>query len=1075
MAANAEDAFQAEVTALARRIAELGAGEKAGVFRMSWWSERMLSFAMSHPSFKTQLFRFVDVFPATTGDADVLRHIDEYFDGADVPRLLDVGVDVADHMPGGSRLSASIARRQIRRMAQQFIVGTSPADAVHGLADLWRRGSVFTVDLLGEKTVTEAEADRYAARVAELLSTLTRATAGWPPDDHLEFDDRGPLPRVNVSIKPTALASLYSPLSAEDGIAQARSRLTPLLQQAATAPAFVWFDMEHYDVKNLTLRLFRECAEAFPAVDVGVVVQAYLRDSWTDLHELVEWARGLDGSGRRIGVRLVKGAYWDSETITAKAEGWPVPVFGDKDETDANFERCARFMHESGDVVRAAFGSHNLRSLAFAVTCARSMGIPDSAYELQMLYGMAEPIQAAIRRLGMRLRIYAPVGELVPGMAYLVRRLLENTSNESFVRHRFAEGRNLDELLRAPRVAWDALPGVESAPLAALSPGYRTQRDQTRTAPGAGRLPGASKPTHDGGPRETSVARGCDTNAGAPGRGSAPGRGGAPTRDPDGGPRKATVARGCDTNPADPGPYHHEPVAEWRRPVVQAAFAVAVERADARRRPIVVPAVVNGERFATAAAIASVDPAEPERVVATSASATGADADAAVAAALAAFERWSRTPAADRAAVLFGAAAWMRERRNELSALEVFEAGKPWKEADADVCEAIDFCEYYGREMRRLAQGGTVESPPGERNTLHYQGKGVGVVIAPWNFPLAIPTGMVAAALVTGNTVVFKPAEQTPAIAFKLIEALEAGGLPPGVCNFLPGVGEDVGACLVAHPDVAFITFTGSKAVGLSINQVAASSTGRGRRHIKRVVAELGGKNALVVDGDADLDQAVPAIIQSAFGFAGQKCSAASRLVVVDAVFDELLDRLVGATAELRVGHPKHMTTHVGPVIDADAYKRLRGAIDAAPEQGRVVYSHDALPEQGWFAGPTIVADVALDAPLARDELFGPVLCCLRAPSFDAAIDIANDTDYALTAGVLSRSPAHIAQASAELRAGNVYVNRGITGAVVGHQPFGGYGLSGVGSKAGGPDYLLQFLDPRVVTENTMRQGFAPD
>ncbi|HEV7888523.1 MAG TPA: aldehyde dehydrogenase family protein, partial [Acidimicrobiales bacterium] len=453
-------------------------------------------------------------------------------------------------------------------------------------------------------------------------------------------------------------------------------------------------------------------------------------------------------------------------------------------------------------------------------------------------------------------------------------------------------------------------------------------------------------------------------------------------------------------------------------------------------------------------------------------SCTAAEADAAVSVAVEAFETWRRVPAAERAGVLFGAAAWMRARRHDLAALEVFEAGKPWKEADADVCEAIDFCEFYGREMRRLDAGGAVQSPPGEHNSLHYQGKGVGVVIAPWNFPLAIPTGMVTAALVAGNAVVFKPAEQTPGIAWQLVQALEAGGLPPGVLGFLPGIGEDVGAHLVSHPAVSFITFTGSKAVGQSINAAAAASSSR---HIKRVVAELGGKNALVVDADADLDQAVPIVLQSAFGFAGQKCSAASRLVVVDAVYDELLGRLAGAAAQWRVGHPRDMGVQVGPVIDAEAYKRLRDAVQRAPEQGRVLFSHDDVPERGWFVPPTIVADVDVDAPLARDELFGPVLCVFRAGSFDEALSIANHTEYALTAGVLSRSPHNIAQASAELRAGNVYVNRGTTGAVVGRQPFGGYGLSGVGSKAGGPDYLLQFLDPRVVTENTMRQGFAPE
>jgi len=347
-------------------------------------------------------------------------------------------------------------------------------------------------------------------------------------------------------------------------------------------------------------------------------------------------------------------------------------------------------------------------------------------------------------------------------------------------------------------------------------------------------------------------------------------------------------------------------------------------------------------------------------------------------------------------------------------------------------------------------------------------------VISPWNFPLAIPTGMVVAALVTGNTVVLKPAEQTPAVAFRLVEALEAAGLPPGVLGFVPGIGEEVGAHLVEHPDVAFVVFTGSKAVGLAINQTAAVAQ-PGQRHIKRVVAEMGGKNAIVVDADADLDQAVPAIAASAFGYAGQKCSAASRLVVLEPVYDQLVERLVGHSAVLPIGHPREMSVKIGPLIDADAWERVRGCVEQAPREATVLLSRTDLPPTGWFVGPTIIGDVAADSPLVREEIFGPVLTVIRAGDLEEAIALANDTDYALTGGIFSRSPAHIRYATAELRAGNIYVNRAITGAVVGRQPFGGYGMSGVGSKAGGPDYLLQFLDPQVVTENTMRQGFAPD
>src|SRR4051794_19598667 len=438
-----------EVTALARRIAELGAGERSKVFRMSFWSERMLDWAMAKPAFKTQLFRFVDVFPAMVDDADVARHVHEYFEGQEVPKALDLGIDVAGHVPFGKSVEARVARRNIARMAEQFIVGTTPAEAVEGLHALWRQGSAATVDLLGEKTLVGPDADRYAARVQEMLIALCDASATWAPDDHLERDDFGPIPRVNVSIKPTALAAHYEPLTREEGLAQAKGRLRPLLRLALERGATVHFDMEHADVKDLTLRLFRDLLgeDEFADLDAGVVIQAYLRDSRDDLADLIAWSAQRPNP---VTVRLVKGAYWDTETVHAKAAGWPVPVFEHKDETDANYERCARLLQDHHGEVRAAFASHNLRSLAYAITYGRSLGIPDTGYEIQMLYGMAEPMHAAVRRLGLRLRVYAPVGELVPGMAYLVRRLLENTSNESFVRHRFAEGAALEDLIAAP-------------------------------------------------------------------------------------------------------------------------------------------------------------------------------------------------------------------------------------------------------------------------------------------------------------------------------------------------------------------------------------------------------------------------------------------------------------------------------------------------------------------------------------------------------------------------------------------------------------------------------------------------
>jgi RHH-type proline utilization regulon transcriptional repressor/proline dehydrogenase/delta 1-pyrroline-5-carboxylate dehydrogenase len=425
-----------------------------------------------------------------------------------------------------------------------------------------------------------------------------------------------------------------------------------------------------------------------------------------------------------------------------------------------------------------------------------------------------------------------------------------------------------------------------------------------------------------------------------------------------------------------------------------------------------------------------------------------------------------------RADFLCRAAAAMRDRRNELAAWEVVEAGKPWREADADVCEAIDYLDYYGREMLRLAPARQLDEVPGEVNTYVYQPRGVAVVIAPWNFPLAILTGMTAAALVTGNTVIMKPAEQTPVIAAKLMEIFRSVDLPAGVLTYLPGLGEEVGEFLVTHPRTNLIVFTGSLAVGLRINALAAQTV-EGQRGIKKVIAELGGKNAIIVDDDADLDEAVLGTVASAFGYAGQKCSACSRVIVLEQVYDLFLRRLVEATRSLQIGPAEDPGTFMPPLIDEEAQEKVRRYITVGKSEGRIVLEMEG-PSEGHFVGPVIIADVSPRAVVAQEEIFGPVLAVLKARDFAEALEIALGTPYALTGGLYSRSPAHIERARQEFRVGNLYINRKITGALVGRQPFGGLGLSGIGSKAGGPDYLLQFMEPRVITENTLRRGFAP-
>jgi RHH-type proline utilization regulon transcriptional repressor/proline dehydrogenase/delta 1-pyrroline-5-carboxylate dehydrogenase len=467
-------------------------------------------------------------------------------------------------------------------------------------------------------------------------------------------------------------------------------------------------------------------------------------------------------------------------------------------------------------------------------------------------------------------------------------------------------------------------------------------------------------------------------------------------------------------------------------------------------------------------------PGEPETVVGQVAQASPADVDAAVALAREGFPSWRDRPAAERAAVLRRAADMVEERRFELAAVMVYESGKPWHEADSDVAEASDYLRYYAQEAERYAQPKLMGAVLGEHNEYVYQGRGVAAVIAPWNFPLAIITGMSSAALAAGNAAILKPAEPSPIIAYRLVEILRAAGVPPEVVQYVPGRGYEVGRALVEHPGIDIIAFTGSTTVGQSI-MAAAAQVRPGQRNVKRVIAEMGGKNAIIIDDDADLDEAIAGTVASAFGYAGQKCSACSRLVVVGSAYEGVLERLRHAVASLIGGPPDDPATVVPPVISAAARDKITGYIEAAKSTCRVLVEGAVPPGPGYYVRPTVFTDVSLDSPIAREEIFGPVLAVFHARNFDEAIHIATDSSFALTGGVFSRSPRHIDLARAKFRVGNLYINRKITGAIVGRQPFGGLAMSGTGDKAGGPDYLLQFMEPGVVTENTTRRGFAPD
>ncbi len=515
--------------------------------------------------------------------------------------------------------------------------------------------------------------------------------------------------------------------------------------------------------------------------------------------------------------------------------------------------------------------------------------------------------------------------------------------------------------------------------------------------------------------------------------------------------------------------FSNEPVLELRRGPVRESLLEALGELDSRL-PLEVPVLVGGDRGAVEG-LDSTDPGSPSRLVARAGRAGEGEAGAAVDAAAGGFRDWSARPAADRAEVLRAAAARLRERRLELAALMVRECAKPWPEADADVCEAIDFLEYYARAAQSLDMSSELLQMPGERNTMRHAPRGVVAVISPWNFPLAIACGMTAAGLAAGNAVVLKPAEQSPACALALVEALHGAGVPPAALALLPGFG-DAGAALVRHPGVHVIAFTGSGAVGLDIVR-AAAETPDGQGHVKRVVAEMGGKNCVIVDADADLDEVVPALVLSAFGFAGQKCSAASRVLVHEAAHDALLRRLAGAVEVLDVGQAERFATDVPPVIEQEAQERVSGYARQAGAAGRVVARAERAPGEGWFCPPTVVADLDPGSAVLREEVFGPLLTVEAVDSVGAACDAVDALPFALTGGLFSRSPATVSAVAARLPVGNLYVNRGITGAMVARQPFGGNRRSGIGAKAGGPGYLLQFTEPRVVTENTMRHGLV--
>ncbi|HXX80667.1 MAG TPA: proline dehydrogenase family protein [Thermodesulfovibrionales bacterium] len=955
-------------------------GEVPLLFDTRKWMGRIMEWTMKDERFKFQLFRYIDVLPSLRSDALVVEILKEYFtEEAHTPVIISRGIERISRSSFIPYIAGQVIKAGVESIARQFIGGRSPRDVLKPLGSLWKSGCAFSVDLLGEVVVSEREAKEYAGNYLGLLDLLYPKVMGWVTDPLLERDSRGPIPRIDISLKVSSLYSQMDPIAFEVSIERAKENLRQIFRKAQEIGASVCLDMEHYYFKDLILAIFKSILDEFKDYHfAGIALQAYLKDTKEDLLSLIEWTKI---KGRKISVRLVKGAYWDYETAVNSQKGWPVPVFLNKGETDLNFEELTRILLDNSEYVRPAIATHNVRSVSNAIAFAESSRLPKNSFEFQMLYGMGEPLRKTLRDMGYRVRVYTPAGELIPGMAYLVRRLLENTSNESFVRQYFDEGKPFEELIKAPK--------IERAVVAELR-----EKGIFRNQP----------------PMDFSLAE------------------------------------------------HREKIKDSLRKI----------KDDFNRR---YPLYIGNQEVYTDHETESNNPATPKEVIGRISLATRKEAERAVEEAKRAWEIWKKKSFRERADYLFRVAEEMRKIRSELIALEVYEVGKTWKDADGDVNEAIDYCEYYGREIIRLGTPMRLGDYPGEENEYHYEPRGVGVVISPWNFPLAIPAGMISAGIVTGNCIIFKPSCLSPVTGWKLLEIFRSAGIPPGVLQFLSGPGSEVGEFLVSHPGIDFIAFTGSKDVGLDIVK-RAGETHPGQRNIKKVIAEMGGKNAVIIDETADMGEAVTGVLESCLGYQGQKCSACSRVIVIDEVFDEFCGRLREAAESIKIGPPEEPGTFMGPVIDKAALERIGKYIKTGMSEGKTLLLRRAEGE-GYFMGPVLFGDVDPDSLIAQEEIFGPVLVVMRAGNIDEAIDIANNSSYALTGGIFSRSPANIRKMEEGFKVGNLYINRKITGALVGRQPFGGSGMSGIGSKTGGPDYLLQFMNPRSISENTLRKGFA--
>lgn len=881
---------------------------------------RVLLHAAAHHQFMAALLYFIDVYPVLNGVRQVEEYRDEYFAGTDAP-------------PWFMELNGSRLSELLSELFASFVCGRDLNQAVTSISIMADRGFLYTLDTLGEATLSEEEAEMYLEKQLEAVDALS--AAGLP---------------VHITVKPTSLYSQIGPLNFQQSVDVLVSRLKRILKAVKDADGFLHVDMEQRVYKNITISAFKQLVSESSYDQLGIAIQSYLKETKADLRDLTAFARQ---GNHRFTVRLVKGAYYEYERIFAQENGWPSPVFEEKYMTDAAYEENLAILFENSDLIRVAAATHNMRTAAEANRLASEAGLSTHEYEIQMLNGMATGMAEALVAMGITVRLYAPYGPMVPGMAYLVRRLVENTATDGMVRLQFIQAAAPEDIFAAPT-------GSSSRLLFHPDGQY----------------------------------------------------------------------------------FINHPPADFSLESVRSSFSRSVKNAGSVMKSV-------GERIQDISknqisnrlskAINDIEEVAP------------------------AWKSSSNAPR--RAEILRRGASIMSRRIYELAAVQVLEVGKQWDQAYNDVCEAIDFLNYYAGESERLFAHRSLSGIAGERNTLSYRPRGIVGVIAPWNFPLAISTGMTSAALVTGNGVLYKPAEESAVTGRLMYEILIEAGVPEEILHFFSGEGEVVGAALVSDLRVNCIAFTGSKEVGMGIIETLSRQQPQ-PPHVRSSVTEMGGKNGIIIDADADLDVAVEAVLQSAFAFQGQKCSAASRAIVHESLYHEFLNRLVAAADSLIMGPAEDPGTYLGPPVSSEAERKIAEYIAIGREEGREMLVKDNL---------AIFADIRTEHRLAREEVFGPVLAVMKTDTLRRGIEMANSVDFGLTGGIVSRNRGHIDLVCENLEAGNIYVNRSITGALVGRQPFGGFKLSGQGTKAGGQEYLFNFVHPVAVSENMLRRGFSPD